>query len=101
MPTIYYRTTSGSLVMEEAPEGAELALPEGATQLTAADYQTALDTARAAREAEIKQAQAEEQAKAQQTYDALITAGIPAEVAARLSGYTPPQPDPDPDEGAH
>ncbi|MEU0059081.1 hypothetical protein [Streptomyces sp. NPDC006334] len=90
----YYQLPNGGLGQMEWT-GGEVApdLPEGATELTAAQYAAAYalwEQARADRLAADAAARAQ---AAQADYDALIAAGIPDATAQRLSGHTPPDPE--------
>jgi hypothetical protein len=87
VPTIYYRTATGSLVMAETSDGVEPQLPEGAEVVTAETYQAEMDAAEAARETVREQTRLENEQQAHNAYDDLIAAGIPDATARRLSGY--------------
>lgn len=70
-------------------DGEGTILPEGATLITPEEYDTlekADETANAALRADSNKARAAENLAA---YETFITAGIPAAVAARLTGHTP------------
>ncbi|MFE7402110.1 hypothetical protein [Streptomyces sp. NPDC057557] len=66
--------------------------PEGAVEITEAEYTEGVAAIEAANAQQVAEQEAAEQERARQDYEALIAAGIPAETAARMSGYTPPHP---------
>ncbi|MFF5968276.1 hypothetical protein ACFY64_32040 [Streptomyces collinus] len=91
--TLYYRTADGVLTARvvsgdtaEAP-----ALPEGATQLTAQEYETALAAVNTARQEHADELVAADEANQQADYEALRAQGIPDATARRLTGYTGPE----------
>jgi hypothetical protein len=87
--TLYYRTADGVLtsrvVTGETVE--EPALPEGATELTAEQYETALAAVNEARQEHAEELVATDQANAHADYEALLASGIPEATARRLTGY--------------
>jgi hypothetical protein len=70
-------------------DGADLLVPDDAVVLTEEEYQQQLADAAAARAAAREAGMAEEAVKKREAYDALIAAGIPEDIATRLSGYYP------------
>ncbi|WP_406501814.1 hypothetical protein OHA04_34455 [Streptomyces sp. NBC_01590] len=66
--------------------------PEGAVEITETEYNEGVAAIEAANAQQAAEQEAAEQERARQDYEALIAAGIPAETAARMSGYNPPHP---------
>lgn len=95
--TLYYRLPSGAFA-QRTVDGDELtvALPDGAVEVTAAEYETGVAAIREANAAATAEQQAAARQAQQADYDALLAAGIPETTARRLSGYTP---DPAPETG--
>ncbi|MBA9005908.1 hypothetical protein [Thermomonospora cellulosilytica] len=101
--TVYYRNPDGSVgqVTVERPDwtgeppGDEppYQLPPGAVEITREEYEQTLADIQAAIEEQRRQVAEAEAARAKADYEALRAAGIPEEIARRLSGYTPPDPE--------
>ncbi|WP_326768687.1 hypothetical protein OG978_32855 [Streptomyces sp. NBC_01591] len=90
--TFYYRHEGGSYSVRTVNYEGEVAPPDGAVEITEAEYTegvAAVEAANAALEAEQRAA---EQERFRVDYEALIAAGVPPETAARMSGYNPPHP---------
>ncbi|MFF2964216.1 hypothetical protein ACFVT1_36235 [Streptomyces sp. NPDC057963] len=91
--TYFYRHADGSYStvtvsgIEHSP-----APPEDAVEITEAEYNEGVAAIEAANAQQVAEQEAAAQERARQDYEALIAAGIPAETAARMSGYTPPHP---------
>ena len=90
--TLYYRTAGGALARKAASgDSAQApALPEGATELTAKEYETELAAVRDARQDHADGLVAEDEANQSADYEALRASGIPEATARRLTGYTGP-----------
>ncbi|MFE4796248.1 hypothetical protein ACFRFL_14295 [Streptomyces sp. NPDC056708] len=74
--------------------------PEDAVEITEAEYNEGVAAIEAANAQKAAEEEAAAQERARLDYEALIAAGIPAETAARMSGYQVPHVDTDPGEGA-
>lgn len=88
--TFYYRHEGGSYSVRTVNYEGDVAPPEGAVEISEAEYNdgvAAVEAANAEREA---QERAAEQERCRADYEALIAAGVPPETAARMSGYEPP-----------
>ncbi|WP_327123600.1 hypothetical protein [Streptomyces sp. NBC_01727] len=66
--------------------------------VTEAEYQARVDELTAANEAHVAEIEAADKERQRQDYEALVAAGLPAETAARLSGYEVPQVEEPPEE---
>lgn len=99
--TFYYRYSDGTLETRTTTD-AHPEHPQNATLLSAAEYTTALGEVEEARQARLAAVQETERAAQQAAYEELLTAGMSDAVAQSLSGYTPPEPDPndEPDPAA-
>ncbi|WP_413808100.1 hypothetical protein [Streptomyces sp. OE57] len=93
METLYAILDNGSIYMTswEADQPGSPALPSPGRVVTEDEYRAELERINAANAQRIAAEEAEWQREAQEAYDALIAANIPASVASRLSGYQPPQ----------
>ncbi|MGX1301318.1 hypothetical protein RKD35_002806 [Streptomyces albogriseolus] len=90
--TLYYRTAGGVLATRrvsgdhaEAPD-----LPDGATPLTAEEYDTELAAVQAERQEYVDLLASEAAANQAADYQALRALNVPEETARRLTGYTGP-----------
>ncbi|WP_406501609.1 hypothetical protein OHA04_27745 [Streptomyces sp. NBC_01590] len=91
--THFYRHADGSYstVTFSGTEG-HATPPEGAVEITEAEYNEGVAAIEAANAAKVAEEEAAAQERARLDYEALIAAGIPPETAARMSGYNPPHP---------
>ncbi|MFF4179735.1 hypothetical protein [Streptomyces sp. NPDC001750] len=89
--THFYQHADGSYstVTVSGVEG-PVTPPEGAVEITEAEYNSGVAAIEAANAAQVAEQEAAQQEQARQDYEALIAAGIPPETAARMSGYNPP-----------
>ncbi|MDI9829672.1 hypothetical protein [Streptomyces sp. KAU_LT] len=90
--TLYYRTAAGVLATRrvsgdqvEAPD-----LPDGATALTAEEYETELAGVQAERQEYADLLASETEANQAGDYQALRALNVPEDTARRLTGYTGP-----------
>ncbi|WP_309317385.1 hypothetical protein [Streptomyces salinarius] len=90
--TLYYRTADGALATQTVSgETAEApALPEGATELTEAEYAAEFAAIEEARQEHAADLVAADEANQSADYEALRAAGIPEATTRRLTGYTGP-----------
>ncbi|MFF3441757.1 hypothetical protein [Streptosporangium sp. NPDC002721] len=85
--TRYFRTPSGS-VGEIADSHADAGgLPDGAVEITEAEFQEARTSWEAGVADHVADLEAADAELAQEAYEALRTAGIPEKSARRLSGF--------------
>ncbi|MFE4336078.1 hypothetical protein ACFRQM_44000 [Streptomyces sp. NPDC056831] len=101
MEVRYYKYPDGSFsaLSVEGEEGA-YEVPADAVEITEAEYTEGVAAIEAANAQQAAAEEAAAQERARLDYEALIAAGIPAETAARMSGYQVPHVDTDPGEGA-
>ncbi|WP_411092323.1 hypothetical protein [Streptomyces sp. 049-1] len=90
--TLYYRTAGGALASQAASGETATApeLPEGATELTQEEYETALAEIQADRQDHADDLVAADETNQSADYQALRASGIPEATARRLTGYTGP-----------
>ncbi|MBA9005904.1 hypothetical protein [Thermomonospora cellulosilytica] len=89
--TVYYRQPDGS-VSSRSVAGAHAEpppIPEDATEITADEYQAALEQIRAAHSEQDQRVAEQDRQRQEQDYQALVALGLPAETAQRLTGYVP------------
>lgn len=92
--TLYFRLPDGSYSMVTVTGDGGYEPPDGAVQITQAEYEAAVAQIEADNAAAVERAREAERAQARAAYEALLAAGLPEETARYLSGYTP-----DEDEG--
>lgn len=91
MPTGYFKVTAtGALIERVTPDGVPADAPPGTTQLTQTQYNTELSAINSAKASARAAVQTAESNNAQADYNALVSAGIPAATAKRLTGWTGP-----------
>ncbi|MFF6801158.1 hypothetical protein [Streptomyces sp. NPDC012616] len=88
--TTRFQYPNGDIVTVSATEGAVVGRPEGALILSDVEYAALLAQAEARHAAHVAQLVAADAARGQKTYSALVSSGLPVDVAGILSGYTPP-----------
>ncbi|MFB7496104.1 hypothetical protein ACFC09_15655 [Streptomyces sp. NPDC056161] len=86
----YYLNPDGAVSLRAYVGVDEITHPQDAVILTREEYESRLAAIEAQHEAEAAATRDQEQAQKRADYEALITLGLPAESAARISGYTPP-----------
>jgi hypothetical protein len=89
MHTVYYRSPGGAFSSATVSDGAVFLLPDGAEAVSKVEYDDAIAEIRAGHEAHQETVMQAEADRARGDYDALIALGLPAEMAARMSGHTP------------
>lgn len=89
LPAVFYRFEDGSTGAMQA-EGAELFIPEGATQISYEEWQADQDALKAAREAREAAEAAEREAALKSAYLELRALGLSDAAARAISGYTGP-----------
>ncbi|MER6557863.1 hypothetical protein ABT300_08860 [Streptomyces sp. NPDC001027] len=88
--TTHFQFPNGDLVTVSATEGAVVARPDGALSLSGAEFTALSAQAEARHAAHVAELTAGDTARGLKTYGALVSSGLPADVARALSGYTPP-----------
>ncbi|MGW1352849.1 hypothetical protein ACWCQE_26805 [Streptomyces sp. NPDC002409] len=88
--TFYYRHEGGSFSTRTVNCPGEITAPEGAVEITEAEYAEGVAAVEAANAQIVEEQRAAEQEQRRTDYEALVAAGVPPETAARMSGYEPP-----------
>lgn len=84
---VLYDDGSAGLITTTGPDLGDLAKP--GREVGRAEYEAVLVELRAVRDGHLDELQAADEARLRRHYEALIGVGLPADVAAEMSGYTP------------
>ncbi|MFI7467396.1 hypothetical protein [Nonomuraea sp. NPDC049646] len=84
----YYVMPGGAVGQATGDGNTTFVLPDGAREINAAEYETALADLQAAHERYVEELHAADTERQRQVYEALIAVGVSDQAARHLSGYT-------------
>lgn len=85
--TVYYMFDNGSVASRTVTGSEPPALPDGAVEITQAEYEQELAAIQQAHDDAVADVEAAEAQQREDDYNALIAAGIPEATARRMAGY--------------